>query len=248
MILKDYNDNTSLRIDGDKCYDAAGRWVFIKRGNYLYDSLNNWHFVIKGDRVYDIRGNWVYTVHQTIQQNSYANEPVHTHIQYKNVSQPTHPQPQNGVVPHAIATTPHKHSVVSKSKKWIVSKYEEKPVFMIIAAIAIIVLLIILVFQLSSCGSSPRSVSLIIGEWRCECCRYETWTFNTDGRYRIREDGHSESGTFHVLNDGTLDMIDRWGDNWGTWTWANNPNNLTYDEWHVTQNNLYVDGTVFRRR
>ena len=62
MELRDYQNNLALRIDGDKCYDTSGRWVYEKNGNYILNATGNWVLEIRGDRVYDTRGDWVYRI------------------------------------------------------------------------------------------------------------------------------------------------------------------------------------------
>ena len=62
MELRDYYGNVALRIIRNKCYNAAGAWVYVLNGAYICNAAGYWIYVIRGDRAYDTQGNWVYTV------------------------------------------------------------------------------------------------------------------------------------------------------------------------------------------
>ena len=63
MEFKDFHDNVVLRIVDDKCYDINGRWVFVKKGNYICNAAGRWVYVIRDAKVYNTGGNCVYNIH-----------------------------------------------------------------------------------------------------------------------------------------------------------------------------------------
>jgi len=64
MEIRDYKGDVAMRIAGDKIYDADGRWVYVKNGNYICNASGHWVYEIRDDKIYNTQGHWVYQIHK----------------------------------------------------------------------------------------------------------------------------------------------------------------------------------------
>ena len=80
MEFRDYHDKVVLRVEGDKCYDTSGTWIYVKNGDYICNSAGNWVYVIRGTKVYDTGDNWVFNTYMYTPNDDIGVESISTFV------------------------------------------------------------------------------------------------------------------------------------------------------------------------
>ena len=208
MELRDYKDTVVLHVDGDKCYDINGTWVYVRKGDYICNAAGNWVYVIRGDRVYDTQGNWIYKIHQASRYVMPVNNPDIGLQNGPHATQPpphalrTHSEARSHLYagePSHLYTTP---SLGYSSHDRSVKSHLSKQKFAIICGgIAVIAIVAVLIIGLGSRNrnvaghmdvSFDTGIEAIIGTWAADAVGPAAqWpkhiTFNNDGTGAIFE-------------------------------------------------------------
>ena len=113
--------------------------------------------------------------------------------------------------------------------------------------IVLIVVVALTALPLAACGNSGPGgkAGMLEGAW--ENSEWGDEIIFTEGRFFANLEGRIEVGTFEIQDDYTLVFISSGDDNTLEVAWTEDPEDVDWDSWHITEDRFYFDGIYFER-
>jgi hypothetical protein len=113
-----------------------------------------------------------------------------------------------------------------------------------IAILLVLVIAIVLIARSCSGSSSPQN--LLIGTW--DDGQGLILIFERRGSLQISEGRHTADGTWEIGRGNTLYIYFPLLGEEETFAWADNEENVRWNEWFITGDRLYFEGDILTRR